>query len=494
MRSINRKFLTVLICVLFLIPTLSHATLDTGNVSRLGTDGFFGIKTNTKYDMTFRNASLREVLQFLSWVADVNIIIPEGIEGLVNVSFQEIMVTDAMNAVIRANALEFTLEGGVVRIGKEDQFKESGEDLKTETFRLRYAPAIDMLPKVKALLSGRGSSVADARTNSLVIRELISNIDNIRRFIADVDVKDAQVLIESKILEATRQFSRSLGIQWGANRGAAGSSWRFGGVQAVGQADSGSNLNQNFSPTAPTSGLLIGSLFKGTSLDVQILAAEQRGDAYVISDPSIVTSNGESANIRSGTTLLVQGSGTVNIGTSSGSNTSTGTSGLEEIETGVELTVTPQITVDDFVKLKIKTMTSTPDFTRAIQGIPVIVDNTATTTVLVKDGETTVIGGLSRFSDTLSEDRVPGLYKIPLLGKLFKSKDRKRENTELMVFIRPTIIRVEGLAPAQVRIHELEERQQAMFLKPMLDPKKEKEKKMKEAEVRQNRKGNKYLR
>ena len=189
---------TALILAVFCVSTASAypRALDTGSVSKIAPENFFGITGGTKYDISFRQASLREVLQFLSWIADINIIIPEGIEGVVNVNFREIRVSDAMNAIIRANALEYTVEGRVVRIGKDEQFKETGEDLKSETFRLRFAPAVEMLPKVQTLLSSRGSAVADDRTNSLVVRELLSNMDNIRRFVEDVDVKDTQVLIE----------------------------------------------------------------------------------------------------------------------------------------------------------------------------------------------------------------------------------------------------------------------------------------------------------
>ncbi len=478
------------------------SNVDSGSVSRIESENFFGISEGKQYDISFKQASLREVLQFLAWIGNVNIVIPEGIEGVVNVNFKKITVSNALNAIARANTLEYTVEGGVIRIGKLDAFKDSGEDLKTETFRLKYAPAMDMLPKIQQLLSSRGSAVADDRTNSIVIRELISNLDNLRRFIDDVDVRDAQVLIESKILTATRSFSRSIGIQWGANRGADGSSFRFGGVEAVGQADSERNLNVNVAPEAPTSGLLIGALFKGVNLDVQLLAAEQRGDVYIISDPSVVTSNGRGANIRSGTKLLVQSSSTVNIGTAAqtaaGTGTTAGQSGLQEIKTGVELTVTPQITIDDYVKMQINATTSQPDYTRAVQGIPVINDHTATTTVLVKDGETTVIGGLSKFSTNVSKKEVPYLNQIPVFGNLFKSKSKIAENSDLMVFIKPTIVRVAGTLPVQMRVREVEELKDSMKMDPTYDPvkeKKEKEAAQEKLEKRlEARKGNKYTR
>jgi type IV pilus assembly protein PilQ len=476
--------------------------IDTGNVSGISSRTYLGKPDGPRYDITFRDASLKETLQFLAWIADLNIVLPETLEGTVAVSFRGVRVEEALNAIIRSKGMEYAVEGNVVRIGKAEQFQANGEDLKTETFRLRYAPAKDTATKIGPLLSSRGSVIADDRTNSIIVREVPANIDKVRRFIGDIDIKDAQVLIESKILEATRRFTQALGIQWGLNRGADGSAFRVGGVQAIGQSDSGRNLNTNFSPTftgstiTPTSGLMIGSLFKGTNLDIQILAAENRGDIYIISDPSIVTSNGKAANIRSGQTLLLQNtSGTVNIGTAGGQAATTGTS-LTEKKTGIELTVTPQITIHDYVKMEIEAVTSEPDYTRQVQGIPVIIDNTAKTTVLVRDGETTVIGGLSRYSDSFNKHRVPYLSRIPLVGNLFKGKDRDMQNTELMVFIKPSIIRQEGTEPAQVRIRDVEERREAMMLQPILDPEKTKAEQAKAGQIPKHKdeRGNKYER
>jgi len=471
---------------------------DTGYVSGTPAENYMGITGGERYDISFRQASLREVLQFLSWISGLNIIIPEGLEGIVNVSFKDISISDALGSIIKVNDLEYTMEGRIVRVGKSDAFRESGEDLKTQTFRLRYAPATDMANKSKTLLSGRGSAIADERTNSLVVRDLPANLDNVQRFVDDVDIKDAQVLIESKILEATRQFSRAMGIQWGATK--TGGKWQLGGLEAVGELDNGRYMNANLSPNiaTPTSGLAIGSLFKGVNLDIQLMAAEERGDVFVISDPSIVTSNGRPANIRSGAKFYVVGSGTVNIGSTTGTSTGTTTgttagTGLQEIKTGIELKVVPQITVHDFVKLDIEAITSTPDFSRAVQGIPMVLDNTARTVVLVKDGETTVIGGLSRFSNALTNKRVPYFSKIPIFGNLFKSKERNADNTDLLVFIKPTIIRVEGQIPAQMRVREVEELQEELYLEPSPEMRKDKEKKGIEKEKARSRKGNKYV-
>lgn len=456
--------LTVVSGMLFAQPS----GVDTGTVNRVAPTATMGPEAEVRYDIEFRQSALRDALQFLSWIGQTNIIIPEGVTGTVTVSFRNISIREAITSIVKANALEFTVEGDIIRIGAKDMFQESGEDLRTETFRLRYAIAKDMQEKVQKLLSTRGSLLADERTNSLIVRELPSNLGNVRRMIEDVDIRDAQVLIEAKIMEVTRTFSRSLGIQWGVNM--SGNKVNVVGVDAVGNADSTNPLNTNLPATTPTSGLglLIGTLAGGTSIDVQITAAEQRGDVYIISDPSIVTSNGKAAHIRSGATLLIKTVGDVNIGATGSTGTNAGGTGLQEIKTGVELNVTPNISIDGYVKLDIEAMTSQPDFTRAIDGIPIVLDNTARTSVLVRDGETTVIGGLSKYTDTLTKKRVPFFSRIPLLGNLFKSKDRIKENSELMVFIKPTIVRGEGMLPAQAKVREMEQRREQMALTPIL--------------------------
>jgi len=187
-------------------------------------------------------------------------------------------------------------------------------------------------------------------------------------------------------------------------------------------------------------GLILGS-FKGTLTDIQLSAAEQEGLVDILARPSIATMDNEAASIRSGTKFYIKTSGDVNIG-SGGSGTSTSSSGtnLQEIETGIELKVTPQISVNDFIKLAINATESEADFTKAIDGVPAVIDNTAETNIMLKDGETTIIGGLFRVRDAQTVKGIPGLMKIPLLGSLFKSKSKAREKSELLIFITPKII------------------------------------------------------
>lgn len=496
----SMRLVAIVMCAALLcaLPCKRASGVDTGSIERGMRRTYLGPQGEDRYSVRFRAAPLRDVLQLLAWLSGLNIVMPDEIEGLVSVDFRNIRVGDALNSVIMANSLDYTLEGNVVRVAEKGTFKDTGENLKTETFRLRFATAGDLTEKVKKLLSENGSVVSDSRTNSLIVRELPANIHNVKNFVDDIDVKDAQVLIEAKILEATRQFSRSLGIQWGINKSTGNT--RISGLQSVGLSDSGRTLNVNLPAAGPTSGLgmMFGAL-GGNNVDVLISAAEDRGDLYIISDPSIVTSNGKAARIRSGTTLLIKTVGDISIGATGGTAATGAGSGLQKIDTGVELKVTPQITVGEHVKLSIEATTSQPDFSRAVEGIPTVIENIAHTTVLVRDGETTVIGGLSRLQDNLQNQRVPFLSRIPLFGNLFKNKTRRRENTELMVFITPHIVRTEGVLPAQARVREIEERESSMELKPIIktDAELKREKRERRERIRKRRskeKGNKYVR
>lgn len=447
--SIRLVIVFSLVCICFGSVSAVRAEqndVTTGTAYRYKPESTLAEGGGAIFRIELRDAELKDSLRFLAKIANTNVIIPENVTGLVNVSFEDITLLDAITAITRANGLDYALERGVLRVGKSETFKGTGDDLKTETFRLKYASAKDLPAKVQKLLSDRGSVLSDERTNSLIVRERLTNIENVRKFIENIDVRDSQVLIEAKIVEVTREFSRSLGIQWGVSR--AGT-FSITGLRSVGENDSKDGLlNVNLPALNPTSGIgmIVGTLGGGTNLDVQLTAAEARGDAHVISEPSIVTSNGIDASIRSGETMYVKTVGDVNIGAPGGTQTTSGQSGsgLQQIVTGVELKVTPQISVDNFIKLNIGATTSQPDFSRAVDGVPVVVDNTAKTTVMIGDGETTVIGGLMKFRGSNRKSKVPLLGDVPLLGNLFKSKTRAKTNTELMVFIKPTIIRFSG--------------------------------------------------
>lgn len=399
------------------------------------------------YQLEFRHADIRDALRLIATASGKNLITPEGISGRVNLSFNNISLENAMRSILKVNNYSFAIENEVFRVGKPDDFL-GGTDLLATTFELKYAKAKDLEDQVKLLLSDKGSVAAVERTNILSVKDYDANIENVRRFVGKVDRRDQQVQIEAHIIDATDEFSRSLGVQWGITGSPSGITIQGGDTLGTIQVGTASATNPatrthvNLPATTPTSGALfrIGSLPGGTNIDLQLTAAEQRGDIHILSKPSVTTINNAPASIKSGVTIYVKANADINIGGTGSTSTATG-SNIQAIETGIQLEVTPQITPNDYVKMTIEANESEADFSRTVDGIPAIIDNTATTTVILRNGETAVIGGLIKKRDTNTRRSVPGLSKIPVVGLFFKSKTKTKTQNELMVFITPRILK-----------------------------------------------------
>jgi len=383
-----------------------------------------------KYFVEFRDAELKDALQMLAKAGDINIIIPQDTAGKVTVSFNNTDVDDVIASILRVNTLEYAYENDIMRIGPSEQFKDDS-DLKAISIPLNYATAKELEAKVKTFLSERGSTTSDERTNIVIVKDHANVIDNVRKFLAAVDKQDSQVSIEAKIIDAQKSFSRALGIQWGLTSGPNNVIIR--GNQDTGSITNGANTGTitNLPVSNPTSGLdvLVGRLPGNLTLQTQLSAAEQNGTIRIISKPNVTTINNKTASIRSGIKLYVKVEG----GSDEGPT-------LQEIDTGIELKVTPQITLNRMIKMSIEAIQSEADFSRTVDNIPSILDNTATTTVLIPDGETAVIGGLLKVNTTREKKSVPGISKVPVLGWLFKSTSKIKNNKELMIFITPKIL------------------------------------------------------
>lgn len=392
------------------------------------------------YSIEFRNAALRDALRFLAKIANLNIILPEDLAGRVTLSFHEMDLMEALRSMLRVNGYEYAVEDGIIRVGKPEAFA-GNTDLRTQNFRLKYATAKDLVDRMKPLLSDRGAVVADDRTNTLTVKDRDAVIESVGRTVNLVDRRDRQVLIEARIVDASRNFSRDIGIRWGMS--GQKENVQFGGVAPVGgSGDTTNPLNVNLGAANPTSGigLIIGSIAGALNLQTQLTMAEEKGDIEILAKPSVTTLNNMPAKIRSGTKIYVKSTSSINVGTS-GAAASAGTQALQEIETGITLTVQPQISDDDFIKMKIDAVESEADFSRTVDGIPAVIDNYATTTVILRDGETTVIGGLSKQRKSKIKRGVPGLYQVPVLGHLFQSKSKQQSDSELLIFITPRLVK-----------------------------------------------------
>ncbi|MBI2341505.1 MAG: hypothetical protein HYU98_02070, partial [Deltaproteobacteria bacterium] len=267
------------------------------------------------FSVEFRDADIKSVLRLLAKMDDRNIVVPDKIEGKVTASFENIGLYDALDAVLKTHGYGVIEENNILQVLSKDEMQSLGEDLQQATFILQYAKASDILPQIQALITSRGSAVADERTNTIFVRDSNAAVNNIRGLVANIDKKDSQVLIEAKIIEASLDFIRSLGVQWGVTK--SGGKIQTAGIEAVGTADSGRTLMLNSPAVGLNSGAPLGGVgmilgsFRGTLTDVQLTTAEQKGDVSILSRPSVTTINNHSASIRSGAKFYVKTSGNV---------------------------------------------------------------------------------------------------------------------------------------------------------------------------------------
>ena len=426
--------------------------------------------TGFPVSLDFQGADLRAVLRTFAEISGLNIVIDPSIQGTVDVALRDVPWDQALDIILRANRLGYVIDGTIVRIApltvladEEAQRQKLAEaqalagTLSTMTRTLSYARAELVQPLLTAtILSQRGSITTDPRTNTLIITDLQERLTRAGDLIGTLDRPEPQVEIEARIVQTTRDFARRIGVQWGMNGRAIselGNTLPFGfpnsaqlggrtGGNEAGNVAPGGEIRQGPAsdpasttinlpiPGATTGiGLALGAINGAFNLDVALSALEDTGQGRLLSTPRVTTQNNIAATIEQGVQIPIQ---TV------ANNTVT----VSFRPAALRLNVTPQITASNTVIMIIEVVNEAPDFSRAINGIPPIDSQNARTQVLVNNGETTVIGGIYVSREQSSQDRTPGLYRIPLLGWLFQRNELTDESRELLIFITPRIIRL----------------------------------------------------
>lgn len=404
------------------------------------------------------NADIHSIFRLISSVSRLNIVASDDVKGTVTVQMQDVPWDEALAAILQAKGLGSQRFGNIVRVApietiKAEQqaaleakrAKEELAELQLLVLPLDYAQAKELKEQVDPLKSSRGSVQVDTHGNQLIIKDTESNLAQIRELVRHLDKPTPQVLIEARVVEANSNKTRALGIEWGGDLNANTTTGYATGLffpNSVGLSgaltteggttfyDPGTkSLLVDLGPTGATSGvaLSLGSIPGLVNLDARLSAMESDGGGKVVSSPRVTTLDNETATI-------IQGQRIPFLSTSSG-----GTQ-VQFIDAALELDVTPHITTDNKVVLKIDVTNNRADFSQLVQGQPAIQIKEAHTYVLVADGDTTVIGGVAAVEDTYTQDRVPFFYKIPLIGWAFKNSNRETTRNELLVFITPHII------------------------------------------------------
>jgi len=413
-----------------------------------------------RFSMEFRDADVKDVLRAIGQERRLNLVVSDDIAGKLTLSFQQVTLAEAFEAILKMENLVKVQEGAITRV-IQSPFTDGEGQLVTRMVAIQFAIAKELSEPIKGLLSKKGSLSADARTNTLIVRDVPESVERIAEIIKQLDSKTPQVMIEARIVEANTNFSRELGVQWGGRNTRPISddrsiSFGAGGTRQTSTSDiqplsgaigiSGKGFAVNLpAAVGPGKGgafdLTYGTLSGSLGLDLQLSALEDRGQIKILSSPRILTLTNKEAKISTGTEIFVPTT-TIVTGVSSGgapAGSGSTTSGVTTINAKLELTVTPHVTPDGQILLHVKTDKRDPDYSRSVQNLPPLNTRSAETDLLVKNGATIVIGGIYTRNESVAQSGLPWLSNIPVLGWLFKKRATIDSQTELLVFITPTI-------------------------------------------------------
>ena len=423
--------------------------------------------------LNFQDIETRSVLQLLADVSGRNIVVSDTVQGNVTLRLQGVPWDQALDIVLATKGLDMRENGNVIIVAPSEEIaareladlesrKEIAElePLVSEYIQVNYAKASDLAELMSggggnALLSERGSVGIDDRTNTLLLQDTIESIVNIRKLVAKLDIPVRQVLIESRIVIVRDDFSRDLGIRWGATvvkesgdgiwtttgsasgtdsvvNDAANNIASTGQPFPVGIPNLDDRFNVNLPVANPAGQFALAILDDDYLIDLELSALQAEGRGEVISSPRVITANQKEANIKQGVEIPYQEA------SSSGATTT------QFKEAVLSLTVTPQITPDDRIIMDlIVTKDSVGEVVTTERGgsVPSIDTRSIETQVLVNNGQTVVLGGIYETEQGETITKVPYLGDIPFVGALFRSTRVSSQKSELLIFVTPKILK-----------------------------------------------------
>jgi type IV pilus assembly protein PilQ len=419
--------------------------------------------TGEPISLDLQDVDIRNVLRLLADVTGKNLVVEPEVKGRVTLKVERVPWDQVLDLILKINNLDKVIEGNVIRVATAEKIKAERErrlaaleaeqkrlaavkdvgEISTAYLQVNYADAKHLAAQIDKIKSDKGSISVDERTSLIIYTDYPKRIDNARMLISRLDRATPQVMIEARIVEASTNFSRNLGIQWGGTWYTSnGSATNLGSVTGNGTLTGTTVTNPpngfpqpQFAVDAPVAS--VGSLglslarLAGNNLlvlDMKLSALEGAGEAKLVSSPRIFTLDNVEANIQQGENIPYPQQTQDGISTSFTPAT-------------LSLTVTPHITPDDRVRLQVKAQNDFADFSRTVNGSPAINTRSAKTELLVNSGDTIVIGGIVKTDKSWSESRVPFLSRIPVLSWLFKSREVTDDKSELLIFLSPTIMR-----------------------------------------------------
>jgi type IV pilus assembly protein PilQ len=428
--------------------------------------------TGRRIDLDFKGADIHNILRLLADVGQMNIVTSDEVKGEVTIKMRDVPWDQALDVVLRAKGLGSVREGNLVRVAPlsvlekelEQEIarqKQITEVLPTETrlIGVSYAHASSLQDKARDLLSSRGKISVDDRTNNLIVSDVARNLQLIEDLVRNLDTQTSQVVIEARIVEMNSEYSRQIGIQWGGNTfmdvahgnptglvfpynigiggGADDSSSPLSGLVPGVRTGTPGGASPNFLVNMPASaglntgsaiGLTLGSVAGAFNLNLRLSAMESTGTIRIVSSPRITTMDNIDATIEQGVSIPVS------VVSAMGAQT-------QFVDAKLHLGVKPHVTNEGTVLLTVNVTNNQPDFANVgANGNPSIQKKEARTTMLVRDGDTAVIGGIYTRNSGLSHAKVPFFSDIPILGWFFRNRKENDNRTEMLIFLTPRIV------------------------------------------------------
>jgi len=393
-----------------------------------------------KVTLEFADADVRKIFQLLAEVSNKNFVLGDDVTGNISIKLVNVPWDQALDIILDTKNLDKREDGNILLIKGRGKFKSQAEEeleikktaaksieLKTETFSVNYADLGAITAQFEKIKTpDRGQIASDTRTSKVIVKDTPQALSDMRTLLSQLDLPERQVMIEARIIEATSSFSRSLGVSWGAHyRDGSASVMNVNSMDtSFGGLTSAPPVTGIAGAAGGAMGISFGKLASNLKVDARLNAAAGAGMIKIISSPKVATLNHKPAKISQGQQIPYQ------------NTTSTTGAVTAFVAATLSLEVTPHINANGTIMMKIDAKNDAP----GTGSPPPINTKQATTEMLLRDGETTVIGGIFVDSDTEGDDGVPFLMDIPYLGKLFKSNTKVKIKTELLIFITPRIL------------------------------------------------------
>ncbi|AKU90322.1 type IV pilus secretin family protein [Vulgatibacter incomptus] len=418
--------------------------------------------TGRRVSFEFKDIDIHNLLRVIAEVSKRNIVVADDVKGTITIRLRNVPWDQALDLIMKTKGLGKEVTGNIIRIAPLQQIqheqelvakaqlaREDAQPLKVRIIPVNYALAKDMVIKTKSLLTKRGTVTVDQRTNTLIVKDIPDALARVESLIRSLDTQTPQVLISARIVEASSNFKRDIGIQWGGHltanaaagnstglafpNNAAGAGSIPGAVGAGGAIPGAPNWAVSFpAAVADTAGGAVGFSFGSAGgaalLNLRLTALETQGVLKTVSAPKVTTLDNKEAVIGQGVSIPFSQVSAAGVNT-------------VFVEAKLELKVTPHVTSDGSILMKIRASNNQPsENLTGANGQPSITKREAETEVLVKDGDTTVIGGIFTRRTAEQVAQVPLFGDIPILGWLFKSRTNSDDRTELLIFVSPTIV------------------------------------------------------